>query len=99
MEGGWVDERKQLVVSTLLGAAIGGVFGYLYLTERGRVIRARIEPVLDEILEEIHKVEHTVDRTRVVAAEGRRVVDGILQKPFEESVRDRKYGDGLSQVR
>ena len=42
-----MDERSKVALATVLGATIGGVFGCLYLTERGRRTRDQMEPLLD----------------------------------------------------
>jgi len=74
-----VDERTQVFLTTVLGAVVGGVFGWLYLTERGREVRVQIEPFFDNLVDEIHQVEQTVDKARLAATEGRRALDDVLR--------------------
>ena len=57
-----MDERSQVLLSTLLGTVIGAVVGGLYLTERGRRVRDQIEPTLDSFVSEIERVRGTVEK-------------------------------------
>jgi hypothetical protein len=65
-----VDERSRVLVATFMGAVIGGVWGWLYLTENGRRIRDQIEPRLDDFLSEVTRVRGTVQKARTAASEG-----------------------------
>lgn len=65
-----MDERSRVLAATFMGAVIGGVWGWLYLTENGRRIRDQIEPRLDDFLGELTRVRGTVDKARTAANEG-----------------------------
>jgi hypothetical protein len=65
-----VDERSRVLTATFLGAVIGGVWGWLYMTESGRRVRDQIEPRLDDFLGEITRVRGTVEKARTAANEG-----------------------------
>jgi hypothetical protein len=65
-----VDERSRVLMATFMGAVIGGVWGWLYLTENGRRIRDQIEPKLDDFIGEISRVRGTVEKARNAANEG-----------------------------
>ena len=71
----FMDERSRVLLSTLLGAALGGVAGYLYLTEQGRHVRGQIEPTLDGIVTELEKARATGEKVREVAREGQRTLN------------------------
>ena len=73
-----MDERSKVALATVLGAAIGGVFGCLYLTERGRRTRDQIEPLLDEVITEIRRLRGTAEKLREAAQEGRRAVEDLM---------------------
>ena len=73
-----MDERSKVALATVLGATIGGVFGCLYLTERGRRTRDQIEPLLDQAIREIHQLRGTADKLREAAQEGRRAVEDLM---------------------
>jgi hypothetical protein len=64
-------------MATCAGAVIGGVWGWLYLTESGSRFRDRIEPTLDDLLGEITRVRGTVDKARSAANEGWRSLSDI----------------------
>ena len=59
-----MDERSRLLLSALLGAALGGVIGYLYLTEQGRHVRGQIDPTLDGIVAELERARATGEKVR-----------------------------------
>ena len=65
-----MDERSRVLTATFLGAVIGGVWGWLYMTESGRRVRDQIEPRLDDFLGEITRVRGTVEKARTAASEG-----------------------------
>jgi hypothetical protein len=65
-----VDERSRVLTATFLGAVIGGVWGWLYMTESGRRVRDQIEPRLDNFIGEITRLRGTVDKARTAANEG-----------------------------
>jgi hypothetical protein len=65
-----VDERSRVLIATCLGAVVGGVWGWLYMTEGGRRVRDQIEPRLDDFLNEITRMRGTVEKARTAANEG-----------------------------
>jgi hypothetical protein len=65
-----VDERARVLAATFIGAVVGGVWGWLYLTENGRRVRDQIEPKLDDFLGELTRVRGTVQKARTAASEG-----------------------------
>jgi hypothetical protein len=65
-----VDERSRVLTATFIGAVVGGIWGWLYMTERGRRIRDQIEPKLDDFIGEISRVRGTVEKARSAADEG-----------------------------
>ncbi len=73
-----MDERSRVLLSTLLGAALGGVAGYLYLTEQGRHVRGQIEPALDGIVAELQRARVTGEKVREVAREGQRTLNDLV---------------------
>ena len=73
-----MDERSRVALATLLGATIGGILGCLYLTEGGRRVRAQIEPLLDDVIDELRHLRGTVDKAREAAREGRRSLDDLM---------------------
>jgi len=64
-------------MATFLGAVIGGVWGWLYLTQQGRRVRDQIEPKLDDFLSELTRARGTVEKARSAANEGWRSLSDI----------------------
>jgi hypothetical protein len=64
-------------MATCLGAVIGGVWGWLYLTQAGRRVRDQIEPKLDDFLGELTRARGTVEKARTAANEGWRSLNDI----------------------
>ncbi len=73
-----MDERSRVMLSSLLGAALGGVVGYLYLTDQGRKVRQEIEPTLDAIAGELQRARDAGDKVRNVAEEGQKTINNLV---------------------
>ncbi len=73
-----MNERSRVVAASLAGAVIGGVIGFLYMTERGRRMRDEIEPRLDDFVQEIRKLRTTVSKAQAVANEGWRSLNELI---------------------
>jgi hypothetical protein len=65
-----VDERSRVLMATFLGAVVGGVWGWLYMTESGRRVRDQIEPRIDDFMGELTRMRGTVEKARAAADEG-----------------------------
>lgn len=65
-----MDERSRVLMATLMGAVVGGVGGWLYMTEGGSRVRDQIEPRLDDFMNELTRMRGTVDKARNAANEG-----------------------------
>jgi hypothetical protein len=72
-----VDERSRVLMTTVLGAVVGGVWGWLYLTESGRRVRDQIDPRLDDFMNEVSRMRGTVEKARTAANEGWRSLSDI----------------------
>jgi hypothetical protein len=69
-----VNERSVVVLSAIAGAALGGLAGFLFLTDRGRELRRDLEPRVDEFAREVATLQGTLARARAAAADGWRMV-------------------------
>jgi gas vesicle protein len=58
----------------MVGAAIGAAAAYLFFTERGRGLRDRIEPALDEARREFMRFQGTIEKFGVLANDGMRMM-------------------------
>ena len=65
-----MEDRARVVLSACLGALIGGVAGYLFLTDDGRRLRDRLEPGMDDLLREMRHLRSAAEKARLAATEG-----------------------------
>ena len=72
-----MEERSRVLLATMLGAVAGGVWGWLYMTQRGARFRSQIEPKLDDFVRELSNVRGTVEKARTAANEGWRSLNDI----------------------
>jgi gas vesicle protein len=74
-QGGRVSERTAITAGALVGSLIGGFAGFLFFTERGRGLRDRMEPMVDDLRGEFMKFQRTLEKVGDMANEGMRVVN------------------------
>ena len=72
-----MEDRARVLMSACLGALIGGVAGYLFLTEDGRRLRERLEPGMDDLLREMRHLRSAAEKARLAAAEGVQTVHDL----------------------
>ena len=65
-----MEDRARVLMSACLGALVGGVAGYLFLTDEGRRLRERLEPGMDDLLREMRHLRSAAEKARMAAAEG-----------------------------
>ena len=58
----------------MVGAVVGAAAGYLFFTERGQVLRDRIEPAVDEMKREFTRFQKTIKKVGEMANDGMRVM-------------------------
>lgn len=61
---------QQALAATMVGAVLGGLAGYLFFTDRGRMLRRQFEPAVDDIARELNNLRSTVHKVSAVATEG-----------------------------
>jgi hypothetical protein len=79
--------NSQVVGATIVGAVIGGLAGYLFFTDRGRVMRRQIEPALEDFARELMSFRSTIQKAAGVANEGWK----LLNDTFGESGSAARY--------
>ena len=72
-----MDERSRVLMATVLGAVVGAVGGWLYMTDNGRRVRDQIEPKLDDFVNELTRMRGTVEKARSAANEGWRSLNDM----------------------
>ncbi len=83
-----MNDTSRVLLATVLGAAAGGLVGYLYLTEDGRRLRSRLEPGLEDVSRELRRLRSSVEKARLAAAEGWGTIED-LAKPARRPPDDR----------
>jgi gas vesicle protein len=78
---------RQALATTLVGAALGGLAGFLFFTERGRRVRREIEPALEDFVRELSSLRGTVQRAADVAGESWRLLNDMVREPAQPSHR------------
>ncbi len=73
-----MDDKSRVVLSSLAGAAVGALLGFLYLTPNGRRFREQLEPRLDEFSQEMRRLRSTVTKAQAVATEGWRSLNELI---------------------
>lgn len=74
-----MDERSRVLLATVIGAVVGGTWGWLYMTEGGRHVRDQIEPKLDDFMRELARARGAVEKARTAANEGWRSLNDIAE--------------------
>lgn len=69
-----MNNRSRILIGVVAGAAVGGLAGYLLLTEHGRRLRREFELDLDDILRDIGRLGGTVGRARSVVSDAWRAL-------------------------
>jgi gas vesicle protein len=70
-----VSEHSRLMAGAVVGALVGAAAGYLFFTDRGRALRERMEPAVDDLRKEFGRFQKTIEKLGVMANEGMRVVN------------------------
>lgn len=67
-----MSEQSRVIYGATIGALVGAAAGYLFFTERGRLLRERIEPAVDELRSEFARFQRSVEKLGGMANEGMR---------------------------
>jgi gas vesicle protein len=70
--------NSHAMAATVVGAVIGAIAGYLFLTEHGRRVRRQIEPAIDDIARELMSFRTTVQKATGAASEGWKMLNDAL---------------------
>jgi len=70
-----VNERARVCLGATLGALGGAAVAYLFYTDRGRALRERIEPAVDDLRREFARFEKTIEKVGALASDGLRVLE------------------------
>ncbi len=84
-----MSEQSRVMTSAVVGALVGAAVGYLFFTERGRGVRERIEPAMDDLRNEFARFQRTFEKVGEMASEGLRVC-----QEFSAARADSQYPSG-----
>jgi gas vesicle protein len=70
-----VNEQSRVAAGAVVGALIGAAAAYLFFTDRGRDMRERIEPLVEDLRHEFARFQRTFEKVGDMASEGMRVVN------------------------
>lgn len=70
-----MSEGSRVVLGATLGALCGTVVAYLFFTERGRELRDRIEPAVDDLRREFARFQKTIEKVGDLANDGMRAME------------------------
>ena len=76
-----MDDRSRMLTAAGLGAVLGGLWGWLYLTESGGAVRGRIRPTIDRFAGDVKEARSTADKARAALQEARTALtdSGVLE--------------------
>jgi len=70
-----VNEQSRVTAGAVVGALVGAAAAYLFFTDRGREMRDRIEPLVDDLRHEFTRFQRTFEKVGDMASEGVRIVN------------------------
>lgn len=73
-----MNDSERGLAAAVIGAVVGGVAGYVLFTERGRSLRRRLEPALEDFANELGELRGTMTRAMVVASQGWHVLNEAI---------------------
>jgi hypothetical protein len=73
-----MEDRSRVLVAAGVGAVVGGLWGWLYLTKSGCQARDRIEPTIDRIIDELKDARATGEKAKTAIDDGRRLLADVM---------------------
>ena len=67
-----MNERTAVTVGAVVGALVGSAASYLFFTERGRELRDRLEPAVEDLQREFARFQGTIQQVGRMANDGMR---------------------------
>lgn len=78
-----MNDRNMMVLGAIIGAGVGAGMGFVLFTERGRQLRAELQPEIETVVREAMRLGQVVDELRngravaPVAAAGARAANMV----------------------
>lgn len=81
-----MNERTAVTVGAVVGALVGSAASYLFFTERGQMLRDRLEPAVEDLQREFARFQGTIQQVGRMANDGMRAYQEFnsarVQSPF-----------------
>ena len=74
-----MTDRTAICSGALVGALVGAAASYLFFTDAGRTVRDRMEPAVDDLVQEFQKFRRTLEKVGEVANDGMRAFSEFQQ--------------------
>ena len=74
-----MTERSAVCAGGMIGALVGATAAYLFFTDKGRGMRDRMEPAVDDLMREFHKFRRTLEKVGDMANDGLRAFNEFQQ--------------------
>lgn len=73
-----INDNIRIAAAGAVGAFLGGVAGYLFLTDRGRAARRQIEPAIEDLRRELMSFAKSLEGAGGVAREGWKALQELM---------------------
>ena len=70
-----MNEQSQVMAGAIVGALVGAAASYLFFTDRGRELRDKLEPAINDLQREFTRFRGTIEQFSHLANDGMRVVE------------------------
>ena len=73
-----MEDRSRVWAAAGVGAVVGGLWGWLYLTKSGSQVRGRIEPTMDRVIADLKEARATGEKAKNVIDDGRQLLADVI---------------------
>ena len=70
-----MSEQSRVMAGAIVGQLAGALGGYLFFTDRGRELRDKLEPAVNDLQREFTRFRGTIEQFSHLANDGMRVVE------------------------
>ena len=74
-----MTERSAICTGATVGALVGSAVTWLFFTDRGREMRDRMEPAVDDLMREFQRFRRTLEKVGDMANDGLRAFNEFQQ--------------------
>jgi len=75
-----VRDRTAVLIGLAAGAVVGGVVGWLWLSDDGRRLRVRLQPRLQDLANQAMALSASASRLKVVARQGVQAAQDVASR-------------------